>query len=79
MTPPPPPPQCHICGFKKIINIPYFCVLGSQTGDRQFSNCTPPCGFSMGSPPRPNGEALRGNIWETCVSPPLAQEKGTPW
>ena len=30
-------------------------------------------------PPRPNGEALRGNFWETFVSPPLAQEKGTPW
>ena len=30
-------------------------------------------------PPRPNGEALRRIFWETSVSPPLAQEKGTPW
>ena len=79
---PPPPPQCHICGFKKNYKHPlFFCYpIGLPNGWQTIFELYSALRFFDGlppPPPRPNGEALRGNFWETFVSPPLAQEKGT--
>ena len=59
-------------------NTPYFCYpIGLP---RQFSNCTLLTVFRW-APPPPTSEwrGTKGIFWETFVSPPLAQEKGTPW
>ena len=70
-----------VCCCKKFINTPYICYpIGLPNGWQTIFELYSALRFFDGlPPPRPNGEALRGNFWETFVSPPLAQEKWTPW